>query len=132
LQYLADHSPDAGLIPRAGSFERYRMQEMLGYINSEMHKSYTPLFSQETTSEVRAEKHATLKKRYSLLNDQLASRDYLLGHAFSIAGAYLFTITNWAEHVKLDLSAFTQLTGFQQRVAQRPSVQAALKAEGQG
>jgi glutathione S-transferase len=130
LQYLADRRPEAGLIPPASSFERYRLQEMLGHLNSELHKSYTPLFGPDTPSQLRAEKHATLKRRYAMLDDQLASSDYLLGRTFSVADAYLFTITNWAPHVKLDLSAFTKLQGFQQRVAQRPAVLAALAAEG--
>jgi len=130
VQYLADRKPDAGLVPAAGTIERYRVQELLGYINSEIHKSYSPLFSPTVSAEVRSEKHEQLKKRYALLDKQLAGRDYLFGDRFGVGDAYLFTVTNWAKTVKLDLSEYPNLAAFQQRVAARPAVQAALKAEG--
>ena len=130
VQYLADLKPAAGLAPANGTFERSRMQEMLGYINGEIHKSYSPLFSDKTAPEVRAEKMEYLGKRYGLIEKQLAGRDYLFGKTFSVADAYLFTVTNWAHHVKLDLSAFPNLVAFQKRVAARPAVQAAMREEG--
>ena len=130
VQYLADQKPGAGLAPANGTLERYRVQEMLGYINSEIHKSYSPLFSDKTTPEARAEKLEYLGKRYGLIEKQLAGRDYLFGKSFSVADAYLFTVTNWARHVKLDLAAFPNLQAFQARVAARPAVQAAMKEEG--
>ena len=130
VQYLADQKPGSGLAPANGTLERSRVQEMLGYINSEIHKSYSPLFSDQTTPEVRSEKMEYLKKRYALVDKQLQGRDYLFGKNFSVADAYLFTVTNWAHHVKLDLSAFANLMAFQKRVAARPAVQSAMKAEG--
>lgn len=130
VQYLADLKPAAGLAPANGTLERARVQEVLGYINSEIHKSYSPLFSDKTTPEVRTEKMEYLAKRYVLIEKQLAGRDYLFGKNFTVADAYLFTVTNWAHHVKLDLSAFPNLTAFQKRVAARPAVQAAMKEEG--
>jgi glutathione S-transferase len=130
VQYLADQKPGAGLAPANGTLERSRVQEMLGYINSEIHKSYSPLFSDKTTPEARNERLEYLKKRYALIDKQLAGRDYLFGKDFSVADAYLFTVTNWAHHVKLDLSGFPNLMAFQKRVASRPAVQAAMKEEG--
>jgi glutathione S-transferase len=130
VQYLADQKPGAGLAPPNGTLERARVQEMLGYINSEIHKSYSPLFSDKTAPELRAEKLAYLAKRYTLVEKQLQGRDYLFGKDFSVADAYLFTVTNWAHHVKLDLSAFPNLMAFQKRVAARPAVQTAMKEEG--
>ena len=130
VQYLADLKPAAGLAPPNGTLERARVQEMLGYINSEIHKSYSPLFSDKTTPEARAEKLEYLARRYALIDKQLAGRDYLFGKSFSVADAYLFTVTNWARHVKLDLAAFPNLLAFQKRVAARPAVQAAMKEEG--
>ena len=130
VQYLADQKPAAGLAPANGTLERSRVQEMLGYINSEIHKSYSPLFNDKTTPEVRAEKMEYLNKRYGLIEKQLQGRDYLFGKNFTVADAYLFTVTNWAHHVKLDLSAFPSLAAFQKRVAARPAVQAAMKEEG--
>jgi glutathione S-transferase len=130
VQYLADQKPASGLAPANGTLDRYRLQEMLGYINSEIHKSYSPLFSDKTTPEARAEKLEYLGKRYALIEKQLLGRDYLFGAKFTAADAYLFTVTNWAQHVKLDLAPFPNLQAFQKRVAARPAVQAAMKEEG--
>jgi len=130
VQYLADQKPEAGLVPPAGTMERYRMQEMLGYINSELHKTYSPLFNDATPQETRNERLAYLKKRYAVLNDRLANRPYLFGDQLTVADAYLFVVTRWANFVKLDLSGFPNVLAFQQRVAARPAVKAAMKAEG--
>jgi glutathione S-transferase len=130
VQYLGDRNPAAGLVPQAGTLERYRLQEMLGYINSEIHKAYSPLFNAGTPAETVAERKAYLRKRYKLLDERLAGRDYLLGDRFTAADAYLFTVTTWAPYVKLDLADFENLAAFQERVAARPAVKAAMKAEG--
>ncbi|HKC43551.1 MAG TPA: glutathione transferase GstA [Burkholderiales bacterium] len=130
VQYLADQKPEAGLVPPPGTMERYRMQEMLGYINSELHKTYSPLFNDATPQETRNERLAYLKKRYALLDQQLAKQPYLFGDRFSVADAYLFVVTSWASFVKLDLSGFPNVLAFQKKVAARPAVKAAMKAEG--
>ena len=130
VQYLADLKPEAKLAPANGTFPRARLHEVLNYITSEIHKSYSPLFNPQILPEVRAERVAYLRKRYALLDQQLAGRAYLLGDQFSVADAYLFTVTRWAAIVKVDLSDYANLQAFQQRVAARPAVQAALKAEG--
>lgn len=129
VQYLADQKPQSGLAAANGTLERYRQQEMLGYINSEIHKSYSPLFAPDTTQQVKDERHAYLRKRYALLDKQLAGRDHLFGDRFTVADAYLFTVTNWAGYVKLDLAEFANIAAFQKRVAARPAVQAAMQAE---
>ena len=130
VQYLADLKPETGLAPANGTTARYRLQEMLGYINSELHKSYSPLFKPDTPDAVREERQAYLRKRYAILEQRLAKHDWLIGDQFTAADAYLFTVTNWAQHVKLDLSDFPAIVAFQQRVASRPKVQSALQAEG--
>ena len=130
VQYLADLKPESGIAPPAGTIERYRLQEMLGYINSELHKTYSPLFRPTTLPEVRKEREEYLRKRYGLVEKQLAKGPYLFGEQFTAADAYLFTVTNWSNFVKLDLSEFPNLMAFQARVAARPAVQAAMTAEG--
>jgi glutathione S-transferase len=130
VQYLADTKPNAKLIPASGTMERYRVQEMLGYINSEIHKPYVPLFNPSTSAEVRQGAEATLRKKYTLIEKQLAKGPFLFGEQFTVADAYLFTVTNWANFVKLDLSEFPNLLAYQKRVAARPAVQATLVAEG--
>jgi glutathione S-transferase len=130
VQYLADRKPEKGLAPAAGTLARYRLQEMLGFINSELHKTYSPLFRAETPAETRTERLAHLRKRYAIVEKQLEGRQYLFGDSFSVADAYLFTVTNWAGTVKFDLSPFPNVRAFQARVSARPAVQAAMKAEG--
>jgi len=130
VQYLADQKPGSGIAPPNGTLARSRLQEMLGYINSEIHKSYSPLFRAETPEETRTERKAYLHKRYALLDGILAKQPWLLGDTFTAADAYLFVVTRWAKGAGVDLSAFPALNAFQERVAARPAVQAAMTAEG--
>jgi len=129
-QYLGDLKPESKLVPAAGTKERYRLQEMLGYINSEIHKSYSPLFNDDTPDATRAERKTYLRKRYAFLEDVLAKQTWLLGETFTAADAYLFTVTRWAKGTGVDLSEFTKLAAFQDRVGARPAVKAALLDEG--
>ncbi len=129
LQYLADLKPDAQLAPANGSMARYRLQEMLGYINSELHQGYMPLFNPACSDDVRSERMAHLTKRYGLLEAALGRTPFLLGDRFTVTDAYLFVVTRWAEFVKLDLSAFPNLLAFQARIAARPAVQTAMGRE---
>lgn len=129
-QYLADQKPASGLAPANGTLPRYRLQEFLGYINSELHKTYSTLFKAETPDAVRIERKEYLKHRYQFIEDVLAKQPFLLGEQFTVADAYLFTVTNWARHVALDLSDFPALLAFQKRVRERPAVHEAMKAEG--
>lgn len=130
VQYLADQKPEAGLAPKNGTMERYHLQEILGYINAEIHKTWSPLFSKTTHAETRTEREAYLKKRYATLDKALEGKTYLFGDQFTVADAYLFTVTGWARFVNVDLSEFKNLMAFQARVAERPHVQEAMKAEG--
>jgi glutathione S-transferase len=130
VQYLADLNPGSALAPPNGSALRYRLQEMLNYVTSEIHKTYSPLFNPKVSAELRAERTEYLKKRYALLDRHLAVHDYLVDDRFTAADAYLFVVTNWAKATKVDLSEFAHLLAFQKRIAARPAVQAAMKSEG--
>lgn len=130
VQYLADRAPESGLAPANGSFERVRLQEVLNFLTSEIHKSYSPLFRPDVLPAVREERLAYLQKRYALIEKQLEGRKYLLGDRFTVADAYLFTLTRWARGVKLDLSGFPNLEAFQKRVGSRKAVLEAMRAEG--
>jgi glutathione S-transferase len=130
VQYLADLAPAAALAPANGSFERVRLQETLNYLTSEIHKSYSPLFRADVLPAVREERLAYLTKRYALIERQLEGRKYLSGDRFTVADAYLFTLTRWARAVKLDLSGFPNLEAFQKRVGSRKAVVEAMRAEG--
>jgi glutathione S-transferase len=129
VQYLADLKPEAQLAPANGSMARYRLQEMLGHINSDLHKSYMPLFDPASSDELRTGHMAYLHQRYGLIDAVLGRTPFLLGEQFSISDAYLFVVTRWSAFVKLDLSQFPNLLAFQARVAARPAVQAAMRRE---
>lgn len=130
VQYLADLVPAAQLAPANGSFDRVRLQETLNYLTSEIHKSYSPLFKADVLPAVREERLAYLTRRYALIEKQLEGRTYLHGDRFTVADAYLFTLTRWARAVKLDLSGFPNLEAFQKRVGSRKAVLEAMRAEG--
>jgi glutathione S-transferase len=130
VQYLADQKPESGLAPRAGTFERYQLMEILNFITSEVHKGFGPLFNPATLPEVREGSIATLGKKFDWLSGFLGKKPFLLGNTFTVADAYLFTVLNWTAHVKIDLNKWPVLAAFQTRVAQRPKVQEAMRAEG--
>jgi glutathione S-transferase len=130
VQYLADQKPDSALAPRAGTFERYQLMEILNYITSELHKGFSPLFNPKISADWKAATVANLGKKFDWLTSFLGGKTYLLGNTFTVADAYLFTVLSWSAHVGVDLSNWPVLTTYQSRVAQRPKVQQALKEEG--
>ena len=129
-QYVADQAPQTGLAPAAGSWERYKLQEWLSFISSELHKGFSPLFNPATPEDYKPAVKDRLLQRLTWLDGELAGKDYLMGNTFTVADAYLFTVTNWAGFVKLDIGSLNHLAAYRARVAARPGVQAAMKAEG--
>jgi len=130
VQYLADLKPELRLVPAAGSFERYRLQEWLNFLTSEVHKQFSPLFKTNTPDDYKAIAKQNIATRFDWLDQQLAGKDYLMGKQFSVADGYLFTMLTWGDRMKFDLSAMPNLTAYKARVAARPKVQEALKREG--
>jgi glutathione S-transferase len=130
LQYLADQKPDSGLAPKPGDPARYKLQEMLNFTTSELHKGMGNFFNPALTEEWRKAVTDRLSLRLDWLAKQLEGRQYIMGGKFTVADAYLFTILNWAGPSKFDLSKWPAITDYCKRVAQRPKVQEALKAEG--
>jgi glutathione S-transferase len=130
LQYLADQKPEAGLAPKFGTMERYRLMEWLNFIATELHKGFGPLWNPQNPDSVKDNAKANLGKRFDTLEAHFATKPFLMGDTFTIADGYLFTILNWANFHKMDLSKWPKMGEFMGRVAQRPAVQAALKAEG--
>ena len=129
--YVADTHPGSKLAPAAGTKARLKQDELAVYISTEIHKSYGPMFNPAVTEEARKAAIDKLSTRYALIEKQLSDgRAYLTGDTFATVDAYLFTVTNWANMLKVDLSAFPKLMAFQGRVAARPAVQAAMVAEG--
>ncbi len=130
VQYIGDKAPASGLVPAAGTMARYRQIEWLNFISTELHKSYSPLFNPAMPEEGKAVYRERLKGRYQYINEQLEGKQFLTGDTFTAADAYLFTVTSWAKHVGVDVTGLANLQAYMGRVASRPSVQAALKAEG--
>jgi glutathione S-transferase len=130
VQYLADRKPEAGLAPRNGTMERYRLQEWLNFVSSELHKQFSPLFSAKVPEETKTMQREYLHKRIGFVARSLEGKPYLMGEHFSVADAYLFTVLSWAKLVSLDLSPWPTIVEYLTRVGARPAVQAALEAEG--
>jgi len=129
MQYLADQKPDNTILPKAGTFERYRVQEWLNYVTSEIHKTFSPLWG-DNAPEVKAYAQKNLEKKFDWLDKQLAGKKYLTGDTFTVADAYLFTVVNWTNFLGIDQAKWPTLKAFQDRVAARPKVQEAMAAEG--
>jgi len=130
VQYLADQKPAAGLLPPAGSMERYRVQEWLNFITSELHKSFGPIFRPTTPEEFKKISKENLGKRFDYLDKHFTGRQYLMGDKFTVADAYLFTVLRWTARIQMDLGKWPNLKAYVDRIAARPKVQEALKAEG--
>src|SRR5665213_2311130 len=130
LQYIADQNPASKLAPAAGTLERYRLIEWLAYINSEVHKNFGPLFNPSNADAVKDFARSNLKKRLGWIDNALGSKNYLMGEQFTVADAYLYVVLSWTGHVGIDLNQWPALKRHNARVAARPHVVAARKAEG--
>ena len=130
VQYLADKAPQSKLAPANGTMERYRLQELLSFIGTELHKGFSPLFNPAYPEDAKKIVRDNLAKRFTYLNSFLEKGPFLTGEQFTIADAYLFTILGWTAFVKIDLGQWPVLKAYHARVAARPNVQAVLKAEG--
>jgi len=130
VQYLADQKPDSGLAPKAGTLERYRLQEWLNFLTSEVHKQFSPLFKPNTPEDYKPIAKQNITTRFDWLDKQLAGKDYLMGKQFTVADAYLFVLTNWTKPTQIDLAKWPNIQAFNKRVAARPKVKEALQEEG--
>lgn len=130
VQYIADQNPTSNLVPKAGSLERYRLQEWLNFITSELHKNLGALFNKNISDDWKAAAIANINKRFDFVVETLKGKQYLLGDQFSVADAYLFTVLGWGKHIGVDIGKWPALTEYVGRVGARPKVQEALRAEG--
>lgn len=130
VQYIADQAPARNLAPANGTLPRYRLQEWLTFIGTEVHKGFSPLFNPAMPEEAKTLAKERLATRLKWVDGELAGKQYLMGEAFSVADGYLFTVTNWAKPVGVDLSGYPNLLAYRERVGARPAVQEAMKAEG--
>jgi glutathione S-transferase len=130
VQYIADQRPESGLAPKAGTLERYRLQEWLNFVSTEIHKSFSPLFNPNAAPDWKTGTTGNLVKRLDWLESRLQGATYLLGDRFTVADGYLFVTLSWSGHVGIDLARWPALAAYTGRVAARPKVKEALRAEG--
>lgn len=130
VQYIADQAPASGLVPPAGTMARYRVLEWLNFITSELHKGFSPLFAPGTHEDTKAASRTRLLEKLGWVDAQLAGKTWLMGESFTAADAYLFTVAGWGKYVGVDIAPLATLSAYMGRVAARPAVQEALKAEG--
>jgi glutathione S-transferase len=130
VQYIADQAPEKNLAPPAGTMARYQLQSWLNFIGTELHKGFSPLFTPGMPDEAKALAKTRLLARLAWIDGELAGKQYLMGDTFTVADGYLFTVTNWPAMVGVDISGLAHLAAYRARVAARPGVQAAMKAEG--
>lgn len=132
LQYVADQVPTKNLAPANGTLPRYRLQEWLTFIGTEIHKTFSPLFNPNMPEDGKKISRDKLASRFAWLDEQLAGKQYLMGDHFSVADAYLFTVSNWAKPMGIDLTPHKNVVAYRERVAARPAVQEAVNAEKSG
>jgi glutathione S-transferase len=130
VQYLADLVPAKALAPANGTMARYRLQEWLNFTTSELHKSFTPLFTKDYPEAVKPIVQKKLGERLAWIDQQFAGKTFLMGDTFTVADAYLFTVAGWGQYVGVDIQPLPNLSGYMARVAARPAVRAAMQAEG--
>ena len=130
VQYIADKVPDKHLAPANGSLDRYKMQSWLNFVSSELHKGFSPLFNPAMPEEAKKIARERLAARFEHVDKHLAGKDYLMGKAFSLPDAYLFTVLRWTVPSKIDLAPYPNLIAFMKRMEARPAVKSAMKAEG--
>ena len=130
VQYLADQAPTRGLAPASGTIERYRLQEWLNFISTELHKQFTPLFDAACEASLKARQSERIGGRLDWVSKQIGRHDYVMGSTFTAVDAYLYTVLSWSKHVGIDLAKWPVLAAYMTRVGQRPQVREALRAEG--
>lgn len=131
LQYIADQVPMKQLAPANGTLPRYRLQEWLTFISSELHKTIGALFNPALPEDAKKIFRERAARRLQWVDGELQGREFAQGEHFSVADCYLFTVLRWARPLGLDLSPYPNLGAYMQRVAARSAVQEAMKAEGQ-
>jgi glutathione S-transferase len=130
VQYIADQVPAKQLAPANGTYARYKLQEWLNFIGTELHKGFSPMFTPGMPEEAKTIAKARLTSRLQWVNGELGQTPYLMGDTFTVADGYLFVVAGWGQHVGIDITTLPHLSAFMARVGARPAVQAALRAEG--
>ena len=130
VQYIADQKPASNLAPTAGTSARYRLQEWLNFISTEIHKGFSPLWRPTTPEEYKKIVRENLAAKFAYLDKHFAKNKFLMGDNFTVADGYCFTVLNWAHMLKIDLNSYPNLVAYCDRITTRPKVKEAMKSEG--
>lgn len=130
LQFIADLKPESGLAPVAGSRERYRLQEWLNFVSTELHKGLSPLFNPDLTCASRQMIRSAINTKFTFVDRHLENHEYLLNGQFTVADTYAFAIVQWKNYFDIDLAPWPNLAAYYARIANRPTVRGAMTAEG--
>ncbi len=138
VQYLADLRPESGLAAAAGTMERYKLQEMLGFLSTEIHKGFIPLLYARLAGNYVETARPKLEARYQWINEHLADRPFLMGERFTVADAYLFALTGWGQaawlksyyNAGIHFDGLRNLEAWYERMRQRDAVRKSIEEEG--
>ena len=131
LPFLAQHDPKQDLIPPSG-LGRAKVLEWLGYLNSELHDAYAVFFAGALSADAKEKAYAEVDRLLKHIDSTIAQADheYLVDDNFGPADAYLFVLTNWSNGIEHDLTAYKNIIALRNKVAERQSVQIAMRDEG--
>ena len=127
LQYIADLRPESGLAPAPNHPERYRLQEWLSFVGTEIHKAFLhPMFN-SAPDEARTHARGRIDRTLGIVAVHLEARSYLVGEQFTVADAYLVWALVLVRSLGVELAP--SLSAYARRLTQRPSVREALACE---
>lgn len=130
MQFIADRADASSIAPPNGTLERYKMQSWLNFISTELHKGFSPLFNPNMPENGKAVARENLLKRIKFVDEHLAKNEFLMGNSYTVPDAYAFAVLSWTRPLKIDISEFKNVTNYLAKIAERPAVKAAMKAEG--
>ena len=130
VQYVADQNAATGLAGAPGTMERYRLEEALSFINSELHKGFSPLFRDTAPEAMKQYARDNLDVRLDYLQKAFGNKTFVMGEQYTVADPYLFVVLGWGAHVGVDINRWPALKRHNERIGARPHTIEALKAEG--
>jgi len=129
LQYIADLKPERGLAPRPGDVDRYRLQEWLSFIGTEIHKAFLfPTFWYRDDGSL-AKPRARIAQTLSVPSAHLADRKFLVGDGFTVADAHLTWALLLLRPAGVDIAQWPHLAAYLERMQARPTVREAIATE---
>jgi glutathione S-transferase len=138
LAFIAQSHPQAKLAPIADPFAFAQVQAFNSYLCSTVHIAHA--HRMRGYRWVDAADEAALKAMqkkvpqsvgecFSLIEREMLAGPWVMGDAYTVCDAYLFTLAQWLEADGVDLAKLPRVLEHRQRVAERPSVKTAIAEE---